>query len=254
MLGVVLFMQQIWLKTVLWEVDKEANSTCQTVVQWYASLLEGTCRDRSDVHKARESLHNKTLFCLFFSILCHLVSSHSFSFTQTCECWFSHTVPGFSPYCTQQSQAQSPSLGFPPVLHPGLWLGSSELLPLLASQASALPNAHSHIPYPATCTSRFFFSSQPTVPVSLPCNFLSLPFPVKPAITSSFLSLPLFPCDFEPDHSFHSRLSLVKRALGAERCVNLCSSPEQPGTLVIKKVIFYSGLNCSKLPDFYLWI
>lgn len=114
-----------------------------------------------------------------------------------------------------------------------LWTAPTVGFPSFSSPECSFPH-----PLPSYLHLSLFFSSQPTVPVSLPCNFLSLPFPVKPAITSSFPSLPLFPCDFEPDHSFHSRLSLVKRALGAERCVNLCSSPEQPGTLVIKKVIF----------------
>lgn len=119
-------------------------------------------------------------------------------------------------------------------------------LPKLQLSQTLLPTSlpsYSHLP-------PFFFPcSPPFLYLSHETSFL---FPsVKPAITSSFPSMSLFPCGFEPDHSFHSHLLLVKRALGAERCVNLCPGPERPGTLIIKKVIFYSGLNCSKLPDFY---
>lgn len=105
--------------------------------------------------------------------------------------WVSH-------YCTQQTQSQSLALGFLPVLHPGLWPGSSEMLPssllcaacfpIFSSPKHSFPN-----PYSAIHTSPFsFYILQPTFTVSLPLNFLSLLFPVKLAITSSFLSLSLF--------------------------------------------------------------
>lgn len=66
---------------------------------------------------------------------------------------------------------------------------------LLASQSSGLLNTCSQIPT-QLLTPLPFVILQVTFTVSLPLNFLSLPFPVKPAITSSFLSLPLFLVDW----------------------------------------------------------
>lgn len=60
--------------------------------------------------------------------------------------------------------------------------------PIFSSPKHSFPN-----PYSAIHTSPFsFYILQPTFTVSLPLNFLSLLFPVKLAITSSFLSLSLF--------------------------------------------------------------
>lgn len=226
----------------LGEVDKEANSTCQTVVLGQTPLLAGACSNHSDAHKARECLHSKTFFFFFCIVFFHPMSSCFLTlFLLHLNMWvliFSYHSWVF-PLLYPTVSASVSLLCLPPVLHPGPWLGSCKLLPSSPLPAACFlnfssPEYHSHIP---TSYCLFFsFPLQPTFPVSLPWNFLFLHCETcHNQVLRQSVSLP---CNFELHHYFHSCLFLVKGAQGAERCINIHSSPEQPGTLSIKKVIF----------------
>lgn len=162
----------------LWEVDKEANSTCQAVVWWHTPWLEGTCGHCSDAHKARQSLHNKTLFHMVFPSCITLLPP-------TLPPSFGHASDDFLVLFLDFPLAAPNTLSFslPPlaprhVIHPSLpdqeALMSSHphCYLLLASQAAALPNARPHIPT-QLLTPLFFFS--PTAHLSCICP-MNLPF------------------------------------------------------------------------------
>lgn len=195
-------------------------------------------------------------FCTVDSILRYLAFSHSSYFIWRCECWFLILLLDFPLlHPTDSISVSCPWL--PPC--PSSWSMTRKFwnAPILTAMCCLLPNlqlsqtlvpksllSYSHL-------SLFLFH----LTAHLYCvSPIELPFSSLPCETCHNYLLPEsvpFPCGLEMDPSFHSCLFLMKRALGAARCVNLCSGR---ATLVTKKLSFGSGLNCSKLTDFYLWI
>lgn len=165
----------------LGEVDKEANSTCQTVVLRQTPLLAGACSNHNDAHKARKCMHSKTFF--FCIVFFHPMSPCFLTlFLLYPDMWvliFSYHSWVFPLLHPTVSDSVS-LLCFPPILHPGPWLGSCKLLPSRSPLPTAcFPNfsfpEHSFPhPYPTTLNFLFFLAAYLSCisPMKLPFSSL----------------------------------------------------------------------------------